>query len=68
MEQFDVIVFLHYEGVLSVSHLISIYIYGMLTRLCVSGFGCMIGHKYCGAVGNADDISLIAPSIYELNV
>ena len=27
----------------------------------------MIGHKYYGAVGYADDISLVAPSIYALN-
>ena len=27
----------------------------------------MIGHKYYGATGYADDISLIVPSIYTLN-
>ena len=32
----------------------------------MSGFGCMIGHKYFGAVGYADDIALIATSIYAL--
>lgn len=53
-------------GVLS-PILFSIYIDEMLTRLCMSGFGCMIGHKYYGAVGYADDISLVAPSIYALN-
>ena len=53
-------------GVLS-PILFSIYIDEMLTRLHISGFGCMIGHKYCGAVGYADDISLVAPSIYALN-
>ena len=26
----------------------------------------MIGHKYYGAVGYANDISLVAPSIYAL--
>ena len=56
--------------------LFSIYIDEMLTRLYMSGitehyilllympgFGCMIGHKYYGAFGYADDISLVAPSI-----
>ena len=33
----------------------------------MSGFGCMIGHKYYGATGYAGYISLIAPSIYALN-
>ena len=32
-------------GVLS-NILFSIYIDDMLTRLCMSGFGCIIGHKY----------------------
>ena len=35
------------------------------TRL--SGFGCMIGHKYYDAIVYADVISLIAPSMYALN-
>ena len=48
--------------------LLSIYIDEMLTRLCMSRFGCMIGHKYYGAVGYAVDISLVAPSIYALNL
>ena len=55
-------------GVLS-PVLISIYIDEMVTRLCMSGFGCMIGHKthnYYGAVGYADGIALVA-SIYALN-
>ena len=54
------------DGVLS-PILFSIYIDDMLTRLCMSGFGCTIGHKYYGAVGYADDISLVAPSIDALN-
>ena len=44
-----------------------IYMYPQLTRLCMSEFGCMNGHKYNGAVGYADNIFLIAPSIYALN-
>ena len=47
--------------------LFSIYIDEMLTRLRMSGFGCMFGHKYYCPVGYANDISLVAPSIYALN-
>ena len=45
-----------------------LYMYpNQLTRLCMSEFGCMNGHKYYDAVGYADYIFLIAPSIYALN-
>ena len=44
-----------------------IYVDELLTRLSMSEFGCMIGQKYYGAIGYADDISLTAPSIYALN-
>ena len=30
---------------------IFVYIDELLTRLCMSGFGGMIGHKYYGAIG-----------------
>ena len=52
-------------GVLS-PILFSIYIDALLTRLKQSGFGCMVGHVYCGAFAYADDISLVAPSAYAL--
>ena len=39
---------------------IYIYIDVLLTRLSVSVFSCVMGHKYYGAIGYADDISLIA--------
>ena len=38
--------------------LFSVYIDELLTRLGVSGFGCMIGHKYYGAIGYADNNNL----------
>ena len=50
-----------------IDYLFSIYIDEMLTRLCMSGFDCIIGYQYYGAVGYADDISLVAPSICALN-
>lgn len=52
-------------GVLS-PILFAIYIDELLDRLKQSGFGCMIGHLYCGAFGYADDVSLVAPSMYAL--
>lgn len=52
-------------GVLS-PILFGIYIDELLSRLRSSGYGCMIGHRYYGAVGYADDVSFIAPSVYSL--
>ena len=44
-----------------------LYIDELLMEHIMCGFGYMIGHEYYGAIGNADDISLLAPSIYALN-
>ena len=52
-------------GVLS-PLLFSVYIDVLLTRLEESGYGCYIGHEYFGALGSADDISLLAPTVYAL--
>ena len=52
-------------GVLS-PILFSIYIDELLYRLRQSGFGCKIGHLYYGAVGYADDVSFVAPTLYAL--
>ena len=41
--------------------------YELLKKLSMSGFGYMIGHKYYGAISYANDIYLIAPTIYALN-
>ena len=35
------------------------YIEELLSLLCNSGYGCKVGHLYCGAIGYADDVSLI---------
>ena len=40
------------------------YVDELLTRLSMSGFGFMIGHKYYSGIGYVDDIYLIVPSIY----
>ena len=53
-------------GVLS-PILFSVYIDELLTELKKSGYGCMIGHVYCGAFGYADDVSLVAPSLHALS-
>jgi hypothetical protein len=52
-------------GVLS-PILFGVYIDELLYRLSQSGYGCKIGHLYYGAFGYADDVSLVAPSIYAL--
>ncbi len=43
--------------------LFGVYIDELLVRFKHSGYGCKIGHLYYGAVGYADDVSFVAPSI-----
>jgi len=43
--------------------LFTIYIDVLLCRLKQSGFGCCIGMNYCGAMGYADDVILLAPTV-----
>ncbi len=38
----------------------------LLSGLKQSGYGCKIGHLFCGVLGYADDISILAPSLYAL--
>ena len=52
-------------GVLS-PLLFSVYIDVLLMQLEKSGYGCHIGHEYYGVLGSADDISLLAPTVYAL--
>ena len=52
-------------GVLS-PILFGMYIDELLLRLSQSGYGCKIGHFYYGALGYADDVSLLAPTLYAL--
>ena len=52
-------------GVISSLHF-SIYIDYLFPELRTSGLGCHVGLTYAGAFGYADDIALIAPSIYSL--
>ena len=42
----------------------SIYIDNLFLELWTSSLGCHVGLTYAGAFGYADDIPLIAPSIY----
>ena len=46
--------------------LFSIYIDNLFLELRTSGLGCHVGLTYAGAFGYADDIALIASSIYSL--
>lgn len=46
--------------------LFSIYVDGLLTELKASGYGCVVGTKYCGALGYADDIKLLVPTLLGL--
>merc|ERR1712055_1274891 len=53
-------------GVLS-PLLFSVYMDDLLEKLKNNGIGCHIGHKYVGALGYADDIILLFPSVTGLN-
>ena len=54
-------------GVLS-PILFGMYIDELLSLLRNSGHGCKVGHLYCGAIGYADAVSLISPSIHVLKM
>jgi hypothetical protein len=43
--------------------LFTIYIDVLFCRLQQSGFGCCIGNTFCGAMGYADDVILLAPTV-----
>ena len=53
-------------GVLS-PLLFSIYVDDLLEKLKNSGIGCHIGHIFVGALGYADDLILLCPSVVGLN-
>ena len=40
-----------------------IYIDGLLLKLKNSGYGCTMGYNYCGALGYADDLILLSPTV-----
>jgi len=42
------------------------YVDELLKRLKSSGLGCHVGHVYCGCIGYADDVTLLAPSKWAL--
>jgi hypothetical protein len=46
--------------------LFNIYIDELFIKLRVAAFGCHIGHIFCGALGYADDVILLAPTLYSL--
>ncbi len=45
---------------------IPLYIEELLSHLKQSGYGCIVGHLFCGALWYADDVSILAPSLYAL--
>ena len=47
--------------------LFTIYIDVLLCRLRNSGYGCHIGNMFCGALGYADDVILLAPTVTAMN-
>ena len=52
-------------GVLS-PILFAVYIDELLKRLETSGIGCYVGDEYLGVLGSADDLTLLAPTLYSL--
>jgi hypothetical protein len=51
-----------FQAVLS-SILFCVYVDKLLSQLQESEAGCYIGHRFAGALGYADDVTLIAPSV-----
>ena len=62
---FSVINGVRQGGVLS-PVLFAVYIDVLLNRLESAGFGCYVGHEYMGALGSADDITLLTPTLHSL--
>ena len=54
------------QGGIASPILFTVYIDELLKRLERTGIGCMIGHEWFGALGYADDITLLCPSIQGL--
>ena len=44
----------------------SSYMDALFKRLNINAIGCHIGSVYAGAFGYADDVALVAPSLYSL--
>ena len=62
---FNVVNGVRQGGVLS-PILFAIYIDVLLKKLENSGYGCHVGHEFFGALGSADDITLLSPTVYAL--
>ena len=65
-QKFEVTNGVRQGGVLS-PLLFSVYMDDLLEKLKENGIGCHIGHKFVGALGYADDIILLCPSVSGLN-
>ena len=65
-QKFDVTNGVRQGGVLS-PLLFSVYVDDLLEKLKNNGIGCHIGHHFVGALGYADDIILLCPSVTGLN-
>ncbi len=48
--------------------LFTVYVDELLVRLSKSKYGCYVGQVYCGSFGYADDVVLLAPTVFSLNI
>ena len=66
-EKFDVANGVRQGGVLS-PLLFSIYVDDLLIELSNNDVGCHMGHYFVGALGYADDLILLSPTVYGLEL
>ena len=66
-DKFDVSNGVRQGGILS-PLLFSIYVDDLLIKLKNTGIGCHMGHHFVGALGYADDLILLSPTVYGMKI
>ena len=48
--------------------LFTLYLDGLIQKLKHSGIGCHIGRTYCGVFGYADDLAIVSPTLFVIEI